>query len=510
MKKLVLLSLAFLPVFLHPILAQESLPAWVLANGDAPQYPAEKFYTGYGIGMSGNLAASRETARKTALRNLAESIQTRIRTETVLELSEQNEEFSERFFQDVRSSAALDVQNIRFEQYQSKTDQQCYALAIVNKADLAQGLQTALEQDVSALQNTLERMAQLESSNQKEAALQLALSAQPKLADLNSKLALANACAPRKFADLRKRVLETELQMQVFLDRLNTANQESIDQTAASVALWLSRQANITNETVLFLPPTYRDTRIASSFARYFNQVLRDKILSITQCRVVEQGASPSSEALTTFRVEGTYWEASDVVRLNFVIRKGENGNVLASAPAVVSTAAIRKLGLEVVPFNLTQAQNDQTAFQNNEIDPSGINLEVWTNKGADNLIFAEGEMMHIYVRTNIPCFLRLIYHLADGNRCLLLDNVYLDATQVNQIVTIPEDFTCAPPFGAENLQLFANSRQFEPLSIRKEGDYEFIESDLDDILAKSRGFVKGAKKTLKAEKRITITTVPR
>ncbi len=297
------------------------------------------------------------------------------------------------------------------------------------------------------------------------------------------------------------------------LDIQHQSDPKNLDQTAAGIAYWLSRQVNLKGETVQFLPVTYRDTRISSNFARYFNQLLRDQLLHISQCRIVDfnrpDGLSDSLGANNVrFVVEGSYWDIGDKIKLNLVIKQVRNGQILGSAPASVDRQALDKLGLEIIPANFHQADRDLTAFQINELSPTGFKLDAWTNKGAENLIFSENDTMHLFVRVNMPCYLRLIYHLADGSRCLLLNNHFLDASHVNSTVSIPEDFICSAPFGAEHLQLFASTGAFDQLPTREEGGYVFIESSLNDILAKSRGFVKGSKKYLVAEKRLTITTV--
>jgi len=61
--------------------------------------------------------------------------------------------------------------------------------------------------------------------------------------------------------------------------------------------------------------------------------------------------------------------------------------------------------------------------FDKDELVQGKLKVEVWTNKGDDNLIFTEGKRPRFYVRDNKECFIRFIYHLADNQAFLLIDN---------------------------------------------------------------------------------------
>merc|ERR1711916_40037 len=120
--------------------------------------------------------------------------------------------------------------------------------------------------------------------------------------------------------------------------------------------------------------------------------------------------------------------------------------------------------------------------------------------------IYSEGETMKVYVKMGKPCYIRFIYHAADGSKVLLLDNYYIDASNVNKVYQIPEEFECTAPFGVETLQVNAQSAKFTPLNVREEYGYAFITDDLEEVIAKTRGFKK-KEKVMLAEKRLMITT---
>jgi hypothetical protein len=80
----------------------------------------------------------------------------------------------------------------------------------------------------------------------------------------------------------------------------------------------------------------------------------------------------------------------------------------------------------------------------------------------------------------------------------------------VNRFIELPQKNITAPPFGVETLQLNAQTEKFTPLRINRINNYEYIDEGLEAIVSKTRGFQRLEEGNLAAEKRITVTTVPR
>jgi hypothetical protein len=79
----------------------------------------------------------------------------------------------------------------------------------------------------------------------------------------------------------------------------------------------------------------------------------------------------------------------------------------------------------------------------------------------------------------------------------------------VNKVYQLPDEFICAEPFGAELLQVNAQTEKFEPLVTKMQYGYNFITDDIGEIIKKNRGFKKlDNDKVLKAENRMIITTM--
>ena len=165
---------------------------------------------------------------------------------------------------------------------------------------------------------------------------------------------------------------------------------------------------------------------------------------------------------------------------------------------------------LNFKPQNYKQALIEQNAFAEDEF-VSGLQVEMWTNKGSEHLLYTEGETMKVFVRVNRAGHIRLLYILADGRRTLLYDNYYIDQSKVNQVVEIPEEFECAPPFGAEFLVVVARTEIFPPIQTYESDEYHFLSAK--DAGQAARDF-RGMKKTQKqpdvqqSEAQLVLTTM--
>ncbi|HAT10757.1 MAG TPA: hypothetical protein DCS97_09235, partial [Planctomycetes bacterium] len=171
----------------------------------------------------------------------------------------------------------------------------------------------------------------------------------------------------------------------------------------------------------------------------------------------------------------------------------------------------VEATGLATAPQNAAAALADQQQFRTEEVIGGGMKLEVWTSKGDDAPVFVKGEQVLIFARTDRPSYLRIIYHLADGRRALLCDNLFIDESKVNQVYQLPDEFVVDAPFGAETLQASAATKPFPKLPTRMEDGYPILQDGLAIANAKTRGLKKAEPTEVRqAEARVVVTTVER
>ena len=223
-----------------------------------------------------------------------------------------------------------------------------------------------------------------------------------------------------------------------------------------------------------------------------------------------EDGYNSGKDSITAgyYSLSGTYWEADSNLKIIAVLTDQEEVKSVASVEALLPVIWLRNNDISYKPENFDQAYSEMIKLSKDEITGGGMYIDIWTNKGKENLVYAKGEKLKLFVRANQKCYLRFIYHMADGSKILLLDNYYIGWDLANKTVEIPREFECTDPYGVETLQLVAQTDKFPPLNIKERYGFSFIVDDLDDILRNIRGFKPVSDENLKAEKRLVFTTV--
>ena len=234
----------------------------------------------------------------------------------------------------------------------------------------------------------------------------------------------------------------------------------------------------------------------------------------------------------------GGYWADGDKITLRTTLRDITTGEFRASAVVQFSENQRRDKDISLKPDNLEQFDQDWKLFnpleetlieevpqvekapQTAEISPTevspeeslvnpkvfadeGLTVEIATDRGTGPVTYTEGETMTVFARTNQEVYIRLIYILADGKRTLLLKNYHISPEMANQSLEIGK-FVCTPPFGAEQLHVYAKREPFPDLApgqTYEEGGYVY--------LTPTRGF-QPFKPNPEGAAHISITTLPK
>ena len=234
----------------------------------------------------------------------------------------------------------------------------------------------------------------------------------------------------------------------------------------------------------------------------------------------------------------GGYWADGDKITLRTTLRDIATGEFKAAAVVRFSESQRRDKDIALKPGNLEQFDQDWKLFnppektpieevpqveeapQTTETSPTevspeeslvnpkvfadnGLVVEIATDRGTGPVIYTEGETMTVFARANQEVYIRLIYILADGKRTLLLDNHHISSEMTNQSLEIGK-FVCTPPFGAEQLHVYAKREAFPDLApgqTYEEGGYVY--------LTPTRGF-QPFKPNPEGSAHISITTLPK
>jgi hypothetical protein len=148
------------------------------------------------------------------------------------------------------------------------------------------------------------------------------------------------------------------------------------------------------------------------------------------------------------------------------------------------------KIKAEVIP----DEKGMERIAQNKESgdDPSApLNVKVWTDKKE----YKGSEKIKVYIKGNKPFYARVVYKDAGGNMAQLLPNPHRSDNYFNggTIYEIPSgkdrfELEVSPPFGSENVIVYAGSSQVGDVDVKASGGIYEIKTKAEDVGIQSRG----------------------
>lgn len=504
MKKRLVLSSFLLQLTFSVVLAQT--PDWVEGQGRSLRYPETLFLTGYGVAaLKGARDQAGESAIANARKNLVEKVRITIQAVTSSKTEEMGDTYSSFFASAVQSTSSLDIQGLESATFED--DDFVHAFVYVKR----EILQSVHRQKVASLKQELagklSAAQSLEQAGKTTQALDEFVSCYPLVRQMEEAQSLLTAVtSSNALHELQNYASTNEITIATIREAVQKLIQrpiKTIEDLAWVLVYQLKEQTGKDQGSLSLnvMPCVYQDTKLGSPFSRYFKSIVEQRITELVRWNVMQEGQA-------AYILSGSYWEQKDIVRFITNIRSVADGRILASAEATIDARVLLASQHSMKPANYKAALADQKVFSRDEIAGGGLTLEAWTNKQTQGNLFTGGEAMKVLVRVNMPCYLRFIYHMADGKRVLLLDEYFMDASKVNVAYEIPQEFECAAPFGGEVLQLLARTGKFESIRTKQVDGYDYIQDELKNVVAGLRGMKAAKSKTLQAEQRIVVTTM--
>lgn len=149
------------------------------------------------------------------------------------------------------------------------------------------------------------------------------------------------------------------------------------------------------------------------------------------------------------------------------------------------------KIQAEVIPDT---AVMEKMAKQSPAVadDPSApLQVKAWTDKKE----YKQGEQIKVYIKGNKPFYARVIYKDASGGMIQILPNVHRNENYFNggTMYEIPAggdgfDLDVSPPFGDENIVVYASSAPLGELNTATRGAVYQVKTTAKDLGMKTRG----------------------
>ena len=485
--------------------AQAQTPSWIDFNSRKQHFPQGVFLTGFASAKYDKEKPKDEQLNALtgyAKSELVESITVTVYSKSILHAQENSQTVSQNFTQTTASFANAELPGMKTETWDDKKDKQLYAFVYVRTNDLLDFHQVKLKEKHEKIVSNLQEADQLRKAGKNKPALQYFQDCLPLLAELDASFSIIQALTKQaQQADIQ----QLSVQVRRGLEELSHITATTPTEAAEIIAEAIATKIKGQKLKLQLLPFTYQDSKMAGEFSSALHESLKQNLSGkgVTLLELSNAEGGVKADGLFT----GVYWAESKQLRLTGTV-KGKNGVVIAGAEALLSKDWFTKDNKSWLPEQFEDAGKRMKIFKEGEIVGGGLNLDLWTNKGDENLLFHENDTLKLYIRSNHECYLRFVYYMADNSKVLLMDDYYIGSDKVNKVVQIPESFICAEPFGIESLVLNGQTSPFEKLSTTKRDGYIFIENEVKEIVAQSRGFKRVSNETLNGEKRLIINTV--
>lgn len=485
-------------------LLSAAVPEWVKNFDVSQKYPPKLYLAAISV-ATGNIAEASKIASANAQSEVSRMIIVNIKGMLSSMTEESNNKYSQYLSSISQSYTSIQLMGLKVDLYpdDDKKAPKVYAVAYASKADLRSIYTKKKDELINKIAKITSDALSDESSDKPLDAVKKYLSLMPLYEELKEAETIllvigASSSIESAFEELDREVghsvnqtaIMSQTEVSNKIEQLLSQSNKSVGDVARALALRLSQQAGETSKQVWVSNFTYRDTGMSGTFARYFQRELESSMAQIANWNVpVRSRATPvrqdslqsmrdlAREAGAQWYIYGTYWDSDGKIKVVATMRDVATNKVLGSADVTFSSDILTQ-DMQLRPANYESALIAQQAFEEGQILSSYLQLDLWTNKGNENVSYVAGETMKVYLRVNREAYVRLLYLLADGRWTLLYDNYYVDRSKVNQIVELPMEFECSPPFGAEMLVAIARTEKFSPLTTIMEDGYEFLRKD--------------------------------
>ena len=390
---------------------------------------------------------------------------------------------------------------------QKKKEGVGYAFAYALKADVIKNYENEIQEFLKNARTQINISANNKSQAKNEEALKMLYRLQTSFREVEHAQAIITTLTGN--FDLqnlyRAEVTAAKEEVQQKIISILNTDQFSLEDAAYYITRAISLQTEDKSMPISVSNFTFENSPMGSPFSRRFKATIEQKL--IAEDFIVSTKVDDVNDLI----LYGTYWQENNRIKVITVLRSQQTSRALASSECFIPKTDLSAKNIAFMPENYKNALIAEQQFAKKEVTGGDLNIEIWTGKGTDNLIYEEDELLKLFVRANKECYIRLIYYLADGSKVLLLDNYYIDMAKVNVVYELPYTFQCAEPFGVETLQMNAQNKTFDLLKFTSEYGYDFLTDNMETILAKTRGFKRVSadkEELIKAEKRLVFTTI--
>ncbi|MBF9015454.1 MULTISPECIES: hypothetical protein [unclassified Oceanispirochaeta] len=500
-------------IFLFSIIISATLtavtPDWVKSYGTVNPFSDASHLTGFAM-ISKDDSEFRNTVIDKSLTDLSKKIKIMIQSEQILEEIQSGDNYDSAVSSITRSTVNTTVSDADYIFYEDRKNLFCLSYVVVESlkqsyADEATGIWYSISQAYGDARE----LSDNGKSDEALAELYDNLKFFPEIYELWSLYRAVDSSSPDSsffsgFSSMSsiEDLLDFESGYSSLMDDISSRDASNLREGLAKMA-WMMAMQGVPGGAIKVSPFLFESTSFSSEFGRYAADLMEPAL--------VDELNRGGDEII--FR--GQYWDEGAKIRL-IVIAMNTEGEKLGKADVLIPSSARGNRDLK--PQNFDQAMIAMSEFSEGALSDGGINVDIWTNKGADEdaLVFSEGEILQLYFRVNQPSFLQITYCLATGEKVLLEPSFFIGMDMVNRAVPLPYEFEVQAPFGVEQMIVTAFSVEPPPAitipTVIDGESYEVFKS-VRDVVMSSRGLKRSKKNTEEVrvgEAMLNMTMLPR
>lgn len=302
------------------------------------------------------------------------------------------------------------------------------------------------------------------------------------------------------------------------------AASKNLNTAAKQIVAGLSGKLTVSNLNVSIGNLTMVDSKFSSEFARNFLIYVESEMISHPDFLEVKpqqmmktrgfaalDDDAEDEDTPTAVSLEGKYRIEGDLVYVSVFLRD-EKGRRIAEHEVALERSAIP---WEVSPPNMDSLKQTENAIKTVQQPGVAFKIALQIDKG-DGGVYAEGEELRVFFRTERDCYLKVLYIDVNQNRILMYPTArdYKGKLRagVDHALHANNRFIVQPPFGAEMIIGVCST---EPVGAANEidlgGGFSGFGShtSTENVISSLRGLNTSSQPAAQAEVRTYLTTMP-
>ncbi len=510
---------------------------WSKKNKSAA-FPDNLFMQSIGTGES------EEEAKNVALLNLAKNIEVKItgkQSYTSTENITGNTGIvTSNVEEQSQTSVSLELQGLRIEDTDyDKKKKRHYALAVLDRQIAGKAMQMDITDRDTRFKNYLEQAQMLHKQKSYSESIEKLMTCVSELRAIDRQLKKLRVVLPDKPFEAGVSKISDETKITAIIDQIAKDTQNGNLDIAAGVLtykLYSKFAESYGSASVVIGHFNYKNSKMSSEFTAYLKDKIESEMGKITTMKIIgsrdiaaylsshgvkfdgtAQGLAAIANADAT--ITGSYWDLDNDMEIKTQIIARHTGQSLGSANIKIPKSFVPE-SISFKPDNFSQIQNDLALLQDNT-ENQKLKIVVWTDKG-DGGVYRDKDRMIVYLKSNIDCYVKLVYHDAGGNNILIFPNKFSAKNvqiKANTVYTVGGDddasnfkFEIGPPFGTELIKAFASTKPIPDMDLTSIDEMDnglfLIKKDTKSILKAFKESVLSESQGSFAEASVSLTSV--